>query len=188
MKGLQAVDGGLGAMLTNSAAIDARKRSAEALRHWAGMMIVAVGFVTSLCCSTNVLVAQEGAAEAPAAATAELPAIPKGRLPAYFKDIVSEDQRDEIYKIQQQYADKIDALAAQIKSMQETRDSEIDAVLSAEQLAEVTKLRADASAKRKARAAELKSKDKPKAAAAAATTETAATAATSSKPALAPKK
>jgi hypothetical protein len=73
----------------------------------------------------------------------------KGRLPAYFKDVVTEKQRDEIYAIQKKYEAQIEALEEQLKSLQSQRDTEIEGLLSAEQKEKLEKLRADAASKRK---------------------------------------
>lgn len=76
----------------------------------------------------------------------------KGRLPAYFKDVVTESQKQKIYDVQSKYAAQIDALEAQIQTLTSQRDAEIDGLLSEEQLAKVNKLRSEAAAKRKGKA------------------------------------
>lgn len=78
----------------------------------------------------------------------------KGRLPPYFAQVVTERQRNEIYEIQRKYTEQIDALEAQLKSLQEQRDTEIESVLSDEQKEKLNKLRADAASRRKTKAAE----------------------------------
>lgn len=91
----------------------------------------------------------------------------KGRLPAYYKDVVTPDQKDKIYRIQAKYGEQIRKLAEEMKALTEQRDKEVEAVLTAEQKAKVDALKAD-------------NKKKPAAAAEESTTETSADAATKS--------
>ncbi|HTN75300.1 MAG TPA: hypothetical protein VL096_08640 [Pirellulaceae bacterium] len=74
------------------------------------------------------------------------PAKAKGRLPAYYKDVVTPDQKDKIYAIQAKYGDEISKLAEQMKAATAQRDAEIAAILTAEQKDKVLKLRAAAGA------------------------------------------
>ena len=94
------------------------------------------------------------AAAAPAAPAAE-PAAKKfrGRLPAYFSTVVSSEQRQKVYEIQVTYFERIAALEKQILELRAKQDQEVDAILSAEQLAEIKKLRAAATAKRRSQPA-----------------------------------
>lgn len=82
----------------------------------------------------------------------------KGRLPAYFADVVSEDQKAKIYAIQEKYADQIKELNAQLAAVAKKQNDEIDAVLTAEQKGKIDAARAEAVAKKK-----KKSDDKKKA-------------------------
>jgi len=84
------------------------------------------------------------AAGAPAKARAK----PRGRLPAFYGRVVSGDQKDKIYAIQQSYEPKIADLQAQLKALTDKRDAEIAAVLTADQKTKVDQLSADAKAKR----------------------------------------
>ena len=84
-----------------------------------------------------------------------------GRLPPYYKDVVSESQKKEIYKIQSNYDDKLaalekqyDALTAEIKKVRESIDAirfeeraAVEKVLTPKQLAQVKQQRAEAQAK-----------------------------------------
>jgi TolA-binding protein len=81
------------------------------------------------------------------------PAKPKGRLPAYYGDVVSEKQRSEIYSIQSKYADQIKKLQDEIKALSDKRDTEIEGVLTAEQKAKVATLKAEAAKKKTDKAA-----------------------------------
>jgi len=81
---------------------------------------------------------------------------PRGRLPNYYKDVVSQQQREQIYAIQAEYRDKIAALKAQLAAMTKERDEKVAGVLTAEQIQKVEQLKAEAAAKRKKAAAEKK--------------------------------
>ena len=98
----------------------------------------------------NPVLAQQPSPEGPA----KKPAVRKkaaGRLPAHFASVVSPKQRDSIYKVQADYAAKLETLQAQITALLKQRDRDVDAVLDADQLAEVTKKREDAKKRRAAR-------------------------------------
>ncbi|HEX5445025.1 MAG TPA: hypothetical protein VFW87_14400 [Pirellulales bacterium] len=91
--------------------------------------------------------AAKPAAGAPAKARAKA----RGRLPAFYARVVSGDQREKIYAIQQSYEPKIADLQAQLKALTDKRDAEIEAVLTADQKTKVQQLATDAKAKRAAR-------------------------------------
>jgi len=58
----------------------------------------------------------------------------KGMLPANWSKIgLTNDQKQEIYKIQGKYGSEIDKLEAKIKELKSSRDKEMKAVLSADQ-------------------------------------------------------
>jgi len=80
----------------------------------------------------------------------------KGTLPAYFGDVVSEEQRGKIYVIQAKYADQIKELNEQLEALRKKQSDEIDAVLTAEQKAKVDAARAEAAAKKKKKADDKK--------------------------------
>ena len=82
------------------------------------------------------------------------------RLPAHFAALVSQKQRETIYKVQADYAAKMDTLRAQLDALTAERDREIDALLDPDQLAEVSKKRIAAKEKRAARSSK---KSSPKA-------------------------
>src|SRR4051794_18180560 len=97
---------------------------------------VGAAIVLSSVVSLNLALGQGKAAKGKAAAAAagdEAPAKVKGRLPAYYKDIVDAKQKDQIYAIQADYNTKIDALEAQIKKLTADRDAAVENVLSADQ-------------------------------------------------------
>ena len=87
------------------------------------------------------------------AAAAKKEKKPRGRLPNYYKSVVSEEQRVKIYEIQAGYRDQIAALKAQIEALVKEQSDKITAVLSAEQLQKIEQLAAEAATKRKAKAA-----------------------------------
>lgn len=86
---------------------------------------------------------------------------PKGRLPPYYKDVVTEKQRDEIYTIQAKYEPQIDELQAQIDKLQEKRDAEIEKLLNASQKSKLEKLKAEKSKKKAAAAADDMKDEEP---------------------------
>ena len=75
----------------------------------------------------------------------------RGRLPAYFAAVVTQKQRDEIYRIQARHQDQIDHLRQQIEELETARALEVDAVLRPEQLKEVEKKRTAAEQRRRKR-------------------------------------
>lgn len=105
-----------------------------------GLMVVSLVALPS--------VAQDAAQPAPKKAEKKERAQPAGRLPAYYKDVVTAEQRDRIYALQAKYREQILALAEQMKKLTAERDAEIEGVLTAEQQAKVKSLRAEASKKR----------------------------------------
>jgi len=58
---------------------------------------------------------------------------PSGRLPAYFRDVVSEEQKEQIYAIQAKYREQTEPLEKQLKQLQQAEDAEIEAVLTDKQ-------------------------------------------------------
>jgi hypothetical protein len=55
------------------------------------------------------------------------------RLPAHYGSVVNEKQRKEIYKIQEAYQPRIEALKKQLDALKKERDERISAVLTEEQ-------------------------------------------------------
>ncbi len=97
--------------------------------------------------------AQEGAAKAPAAAKAEAPGrrARAGQLPPYYREVVSEEQRQKIYAIQAEYNAQIAELEAKVAQLRKERDSKIEALLTPEQKKKIDDLRAAAKSKRDSR-------------------------------------
>jgi hypothetical protein len=62
----------------------------------------------------------------------------RGRLPANYAPVVNEEQRQKIYKLQEEYQPKIEALETKLKAMKKERDDKIASVLTAEQKKQIT--------------------------------------------------
>jgi hypothetical protein len=75
----------------------------------------------------------------------------RGRLPNYYANVVTEKQKDEIYKIQEEYKPKIDAAKAQLDALNKEMKEKISAVLTAEQKKKVEEAEAAAKTEKKAK-------------------------------------
>jgi len=91
-------------------------------------------------------------------AVAKEPAKAKGRLPAYYKEIVTETQKEEIYTLQTKYDSQLDALTGQLDTLRKQRDTEIEALLTPDQKSKLTAARAAADSKKKKKPAETATK------------------------------
>ncbi len=78
----------------------------------------------------------------------------RGRLPAYYRQVVTEEQRQAIYQIQAEYAPKIAELRAKLEALIAEQDAKIQAVLSPEQLKQVERLREEGKKAREASSSE----------------------------------
>jgi hypothetical protein len=76
------------------------------------------------------------------------------RLPNFYAQVVTAEQRQKIYDIQRKYFDKIEALRKQLEALIAQRDAEIEAVLTPEQKAKIEQLRKEASERRGSRQAQ----------------------------------
>lgn len=96
---------------------------------------------------------QEGAAKAPAPAKAEASGrrARAGQLPPYYRDVVSDEQRQKIYAIQAEYNAQIAELEAKVAQLRRERDAKIEALLTPEQKKQIEDLRAAARTKRDSR-------------------------------------
>lgn len=72
------------------------------------------------------------------------------RLPAHYAKVVNDEQRSEIYGIQEQFEPRLAKARAELKAIVDERDAAIEKVLSAAQRKEVDKLRAEAAERRAA--------------------------------------
>ncbi|GAA4426768.1 hypothetical protein GCM10023155_15380 [Bremerella cremea] len=67
----------------------------------------------------------------------------KGRLPAYWGDIVTNDQRAKIYEIQKEYDSQIDKLKAEIEKLEDAMKKEFASVLTKPQLDRIKEMAAE---------------------------------------------
>ena len=72
------------------------------------------------------------------------------RLPNFYGQVVSDSQRDKIYGIQSAYFEPIEMLTLRLERLKVERDTQIEAVLSAEQKAKIEALNKDSAARRAA--------------------------------------
>ena len=93
------------------------------------------------------LTGQERKAEKPKVTRKEA----RGRLPAYYKAVVTEEQKAKIYAVQTKYAAQIEDLQSQLQTLRLKQNEEIEALLSKEQLDKITTLKAESDSKRKKR-------------------------------------
>jgi hypothetical protein len=108
-------------------------------------MLVSFCVVGSLSAGANLLAQKvEGKAETKAAAA---PKKVIRRLPNFYGELVDGTQKEKIYAILDQHTPQIEALVAQVKALQQKRDAEIEAVLTAEQKVKLEKARAESKAK-----------------------------------------
>ena len=76
----------------------------------------------------------------------------KGRLPNYYGQVgISEEQRQNVYRIQSEYEERIEKLLDELEELRADRDAEVAGVLTDEQQAEVDRLRKAARDRRAAR-------------------------------------
>ena len=80
----------------------------------------------------------------------------KGRLPAYYADLVTEQQKAAIYAIQARYHAKMAALTEELEALDKKQETEIENVLTPAQKSLLTKAREEAASKRKKSAADKK--------------------------------
>ena len=102
-------------------------------------------------------VARPAAGQAPEKGTgaAVAPAEKKltGRLPAYYGEVVSKEQRARIYEIQARYGEQMTKLREQIAMLEKQLQVDVESVLTPAQLEQVMKRTAEAKAKRAERMA-----------------------------------
>lgn len=117
-----------------------------------------VGNVLGLVVAFGALIAAQTAwAQAPASekSGAAAPSEKKltGRLPPYYGEVVSKEQRAKIYEIQTKYNEQVMKLRVQIAALEKQLQAEVEGVLTPEQLEKVTQRMAEAKAKRSQRSA-----------------------------------
>jgi hypothetical protein len=70
------------------------------------------------------------------------------RLPAYYSEVVTPQQRKRIYEIQEAYAPRIEELRRQLDDLLQERQTAIEEVLTDDQKAHVARKREDAARRR----------------------------------------
>jgi len=113
-----------------------------------GLMILAITVFVWACPARA---AEEGDSKPAAAAVKEGQAKrPAARLPNYYREVVTEEQREKILAIQEQYSAQIDPLRRELEKLARERDQKIESLLTPEQKKQIEDLRAAAKAKRDA--------------------------------------
>ena len=123
------------------------------------VLLTVVAVLFGLLLTAGSPLAQENSADgAKAAAQPRVRAQARGRLPNFYRQLVSPDQREKIYSIQKSYSSQIEDLEKQLADLVAKRNAEIESVLTPEQRAKLKNLEADAAKQReearKRRAAE----------------------------------
>lgn len=98
---------------------------------------------------------QKGNSDQPPAQTQR--ATPRNRLPMFYSRVVTAEQREQIYAIQQKFQKQIDELTEQLRAVQAQRDEEIRAVLTPEQQKQIDTWMEELQQKRAAARAKSKS-------------------------------
>ncbi|MFM7070748.1 MAG: hypothetical protein ACKOBW_03215 [Planctomycetota bacterium] len=117
---------------------------------WGALSIVAVAPLATQAQDTanppsGLAVKEAGAPEGPAP---KRRSEPRGRLPAYYGEVIDNQQREKIYDIQSRVLSQIADLQQRIAQLEQQRDTEVLGVLTAEQVAKVKELTEAAKAKR----------------------------------------
>ena len=71
----------------------------------------------------------------------------RGRLPVHYAPVVTEEQKEKIYKIQEEYKPKIDAARAQMDALVKEQKEKIAAVLTPDQKKKIEEAAAKAKEK-----------------------------------------
>ncbi len=85
---------------------------------------------------------------------------PKGHLPPYYTKVVTEEQREKIYSIQEEYRTKIEAARAQLDALVNEEKDKISAVLTEEQKKKVEEFQSAAKTKKGAKKTDPQKADK----------------------------
>jgi hypothetical protein len=85
----------------------------------------------------------------------------RGPLPAHYGKLgLSDEQKDGMYKVYDEYKSQIDELSAQIKKLQADRDSKLQEKLTPTQKSRLQELRDEAAKKAAATKAKIEAKEK----------------------------
>lgn len=132
-----------------------------------GVSLIAGLAATPACSTAQEAAAQEAAGAAKTSPTAKKRTEPRGRLPAYFGEVIDSQQRDKVYDIQAKYTAEIKQLQDQIAKLEQQRDEAVQGVLTPEQAEKVKKLVDEGKAKRGATVKRKKGEGTPSPSAAA---------------------
>jgi len=80
----------------------------------------------------------------------------KGRLPPYYADIVTPEQREKIYSIQAAYDTQKEKLEAQLDGLKDKESKEIESILTPQQKGKLKLAQDEAAAKKKKKADDKK--------------------------------
>lgn len=123
------------------------------LLFWAGLATISAGLT---CCKSPALAADGN----PAPKTTAKSKVLKGRLPPHYAKVVTEEQREKIYDIQEEYRTKIEAARAQLDALVKEEKDQISAVLTEEQKKKVEEFQTAAKAKKGAENTDANKADK----------------------------
>ncbi|MGA2798496.1 MAG: hypothetical protein ABSE63_13020 [Thermoguttaceae bacterium] len=123
------------------------------LLFWAGMATISAG----LTCASSPALAADG--NPPPKAT-EKNKVSKGRLPPHYAKVVTAEQREKIYNIQEEYRTKIEAARAQLDALLKEEKDKISAVLTEEQKKKVEEFQTAAKNKKGAEKTDAQNTDK----------------------------
>ena len=125
--------------------------------------LLAVGLLAS----GSLLWAAEESAPTKPKADASKKAETRRRLPPHYADVVTEEQREAIYKIQDEHAPEIEAQEAKLIAVRKKLDDAVREVLKPDQLKKIDEAAAAAAKRRSARRTSTSSGDAAEAPAAA---------------------
>jgi acylphosphatase len=123
------------------------------LLFWAGMATISAGLTSW---NSPALAADEN----PAPNATEKSKAPKGRLPPHYAKVVTQEQREKIYNIQEEYRTKIEAARAQLDALVKEEKDKISAVLNEEQKKKIEEFQTAAKAKKGAEKTDAQKADK----------------------------
>lgn len=114
------------------------------------MTLVAATMLTAGLAGFEPIRAQEGDTPNPTASQPAAKGAKKAgaRLPPYFGEVVTQEQREKIYGLQSKFLDQIQKLREEITALEAKQKEEVAAVLTADQRAQVEKMAAEAKGKR----------------------------------------
>ena len=119
------------------------------------MAVLAAAVVLAACPPAE---AQDGAAPGAAQEDKPAPRTPekkiRGRLPAYYSRVVSQEQRTEIYSVQARFNEQMAELRKQLETLAAQRDKEVRGVLTPDQQRQVDEMVAAAKARRAGKTAD----------------------------------